>query len=179
MDDEQPIASCSLCIVHRPSFIVECEAAMKAYDFGCGLFLTALSITVCALAYRLGLNEIGNPGAGLIPFGVAALLGLMSLGLMFRNAGAVVERSLHESVFKGVDWKRVVLTLCAITAYAIAFNRLGFPICTFLLLVWLLRVVGRQRWRTTVAVSLLTVICAYLLFVVWLACPFPTGPFRI
>jgi putative tricarboxylic transport membrane protein len=152
---------------------------MKVYDFACGLFLTALSIAVCGLAYRLGLNQVSNPGAGLIPFGVAALLGLMSLGLVLRNVGALAQGSRHQSVFKGVDWRRVVLALCGITAYAIAFNWLGFRICTFLLMVWLLKGVGRQRWRTTIAVSLITVICAYLLFVVWLACPFPRGPFQI
>jgi len=155
------------------------ENRLKIYDFYSGIFLTMLSIATCIFSYRLGLRDIRNPGPGLIPFGVAGLLGLMSMGLLFRSLFGIIKGSQSRAVFKGVKWKRVVLALCGLLGYGITFNFLGFRLCTFFLMVLLLGVVGRQKWWLTFTISILTVIGAYLIFVVLLGCPFPTGPLGI
>jgi hypothetical protein len=80
----------------------------------------------CILAYRLGLGSIRNPGAGLIPFGVAALLGLMSIGLLLRGLFRSTGGSQSEGVFKGVKWRGVGLTLCGLLGYGASFHILGF-----------------------------------------------------
>jgi len=133
----------------------------------------------CILAYGLRLGSIRNPGAGLMPFGVAALLGLMSIGLLLRGLFRSTVGSQSEGVFKEVEWRRVVLTLCGLLGYGAAFHILGFRLSTFLLMLLLIGGVGRQKWWAAFTVSLFTVICAYLIFVVWLGCPFPAGPFGI
>ena len=152
---------------------------MKKYDLFSGLFLILLSVGTCVMAYRLRLGDMYTPGPGLIPFGVAVLLGLMSLGLILKSLFQILKGSQEKKAFKGIDWKRVILVLGALFGYGFAFNSLGFRICTFLLMVLLLGVVGRQRWWLTFVISFLTVVCTYLIFVVWLDCPFPTGPFGI
>lgn len=152
---------------------------MKNYDFLSGIFLMILSIGACLMAYRLRLGNISNPGAGLIPFGVAALLGLMSIGLSLRSLFEVTKEYQERQVFKGIDWRRVLLVLCALLGYGIAFNFLGFRICTFLLMILLLGVVGHQKWWFTITGSFFIVLFAYLIFVIWLGCPFPKGPFGI
>jgi len=43
----------------------------------------------------------------------------------------------------------------------------------------LLGVVSRKKWWLTLTISILTVVSAYLIFVAWLGCQFPTGPFGI
>lgn len=138
-----------------------------------------LSLVACLMAYRLRLGNISNPGAGLIPFGVAALLCLMSIGLWLRSLFEVTKGYQEKQVFKGIDWWRVVLVLCTLLGYGIAFNFLGFHICTFLLMILLLGVVCRQKWWVTITISLVTVFCSYLIFEAWLGCPFPRGPFGI
>jgi putative tricarboxylic transport membrane protein len=152
---------------------------MRRYDFLSGLFLLLLSVGTCVMAYRLGFGDVHNPGPGLIPFGVAALLFLMSMGLSLGSVFKIRNRYQERGVFQGIDWRRVVLVLCALLGFGIAFNFLGFPICTFLLMIFLLAAVGRQKWWFTVIISFLTVLCAYLIFIVWLECPFPKGPFGI
>jgi putative tricarboxylic transport membrane protein len=152
---------------------------MRKYNFLSGLFLMILSVGTCFIAHRLGLGNIHNPGPGLIPFGVAVILLLMSLGLILRSFFEAIKGPQKKEVFKGVDWKRVVLVLGSLLGYGIAFNFLGFPICTFLLMILLLGVVGRLKWWLTLFISLFTVLCTYLIFVVWLECPFPKGPFGI
>lgn len=136
----------------------------------------ALGIGTCMMAYRLGLGDLYNPGPGLIPFGVAALLCLMSLGLCLSSLFKVIKGSQERDAFKGIEWGRVVLVLCALLGYGVAFNFLGFRICTFLLMVLLFGVVGRLKWWLTIAISLFTVLCTYLIFEVWLGCSFPQGP---
>ena len=149
------------------------------YDIYSALFLTIISGVTCLLAYRLSLGSIHNPGAGLIPFGVAALLGLMSIGLLLRGLLRSPVGSRSEEVFKGVEWRGVVLTLCGLLGYGAVFNRLGFRLSTFFLMLLLIGGVGRQKWWSTVAVSFFTVVFAHLIFVVWLRCPFPAGPLGI
>jgi putative tricarboxylic transport membrane protein len=155
------------------------ENSLKIYDLYSALFLTILGISTCVLAYRLGLGSIRNPGPGLIPFGVAVLLGLMSIGLFLRGLFRSTEGPQREGVFKGAEWRGVVLTLCGLLGYGAAFNFLGFRLSTFFLMLLLIGVVGRQKWWLTFMISIFTVGCAYVLFVVWLGCPFPTGPLGI
>lgn len=149
---------------------------MKHYDFYSGLFLMALSIATCIMSYMLGLGEIRNPGAGLIPLGTAAVLGLMSIGLVFRSLIGVPRAKV---VFPKVRLGTVVLVLCTLIGYGLALNPLGFCFSTFMLMILLFGVVGRRRWWFTFVVSFLTVLGAYLTFVVWLGCQFPKGPLGI
>lgn len=148
-------------------------------DFYPGLFLMGVSIGTCILASRLGFGDIHNPGAGLIPFGAAALLGLMSIGMVIRSLIESIKVRQEKKIFKGISWKTLILVLATLLGYGIAFNTLGFNTCTFLLMLMLLGVVGRLKWWLTLIISLFTVLCAYLIFVVWLGCPFPQGPFGI
>ena len=53
-----------------------------------GLFLTLLCVGACIMAYRLGLGTGSKPGPGLAPFGIAALLGLMSVYLLGARCAA-------------------------------------------------------------------------------------------
>ena len=55
---------------------------MKGHDLYPGLFLTTLGVGGCILASRLGLGTMGSPGAGLIPFAIAAVLALMAAGMV-------------------------------------------------------------------------------------------------
>lgn len=152
---------------------------MKKYDLYSGIFLGGISIITCILSYRLGLGEIHNPGPGLIPFGVAGILFLMSLGLIIRCVIEKIKSPLEGQVFKDVAWERVILVLISLLGYGIGFNHLGFSICTFLLIIFLLGFVGRQAWWFTILTSLLIVAIGYFIFIVWLDIPFPKGPFGI
>ncbi len=150
---------------------------MRKLDIISGLFLLAVGGGVCLLAYRLGLGSVWEPGAGLIPFGAAALLVLMSLGQFLKAlAGQVRARSESETAaFGGLAWGRLAVLVCALVIYGIVLDTLGFHISTLLLMIALLRLSGHKKFFRTVAFSLLTVLCVYLVFEVWLGCPFPEG----
>lgn len=149
------------------------------HDFISGSLLSLVGAGALILSYRLGIGTLEEPGAGLIPFGTAALLFLMCLGLAIK--GLLEERTARngEAVFRGIKWGTPVLILCALLAYGLAFDRLGFRISTFLFTLVLLTVVGRRRWWVTMFYSILIMIALDIIFVVWLGCELPRGFFRI
>jgi hypothetical protein len=153
---------------------------MTKDDFLSGLFFLILAAGACVIAYRLKLGTVREPGAGLVPFGVAGLLGLMSLGLSLRNIFQTTHANSEKKPnFKDVAWHRVVLVLCTLLGYGLVFEILGFHICTFFLITILLRTTGGQKWWLTGIISLITVLGAYAIFEVWLGCAFPRGPFGL
>ena len=148
---------------------------MRNYNLFSGLFLAFLSIGTCAKAYRLGLGTGSHPGPGLIPFAIAFLLGLMSIHLCVRGAFQMVRGYKEKEAFKHVGWRKAMLALVILAGYGAFFNLLGFPLATFIFMISLLWIVGRQSLRLSFFVSLLTVACAYTLFVVLFELPFPKG----
>ena len=151
---------------------------MKRGDAAASLFLVALSLFTCLLARRLGLGEVHNPGPGLIPFGAAALLGLMALG-QFGRSLLEPARERDDPASSPSRWSLVSVVLGALLGCGVALNPLGFVISVFLLMVVLLGVVGRKSWWATLTLSALIVTGAYLLFVKWLGVEFPRGPLGI
>ena len=151
---------------------------MKRGDAAASLFLAALSLFTCLLARRLGLGEVHNPGSGLIPFGAAALLGLMALGQFGRSLLAPTRE--REEPASGLSrWSQVSIVLGALLGCGVALNPLGFSVSVFLLMVVLLGVVARKSWWATLAISFLIVTGAYLVFLKWLGVEFPRGPLGI
>lgn len=131
------------------------------------------------MAYGLKLGTVQEPGAGLIPFGVAALLGLMSIGLSVNSLFNLTNEYQEKRIFRGIEWGRITLVLFTLVGYGIAFNSLGFHICTFLFMILLLGVGGRLKWWLAITLSVLITFCVYIIFEAWLGCPFPKGSFGI
>ena len=152
---------------------------MKRGDAAASLFLVGLSLFTCLLARRLGLGEVHNPGSGLIPFGAAALLGLMALGQFGRSLLEPARERWEDPASGPSRWSLVSVVLGALLGCGMALNPLGFSVSVFLLMVVLLGVVGRKSWWATLAISFLIVTGAYLIFVKWLGVEFPRGPLGI
>ncbi len=72
---------------------------------------------------------------------------------------------------------KILTTSLSLVLYAIALQPLGFILVTFLLLVFLFKVIGELGWKASFAGPLLSTLFFYLLFRVWLEVPFPMGPF--
>jgi putative tricarboxylic transport membrane protein len=148
---------------------------MRNYNLFSGLFLTALSIGASVKAYRLGLGSGSNPGPGFIPFAIALLLSLMSIYLCVRGVVQVARGYKEKEAFKGIGWRKAMAVLIILAGYGAFFNFLGFPFATFIFMMSLLWMVGRQGLRLSLTVSLLTVGCAYALFIVLFDLPLPRG----
>jgi hypothetical protein len=140
-----------------------------------GIFLVIISILTCVMAYRLGLGTGSDPGAGFAAFGIASLLGLMSLYLLLKGLLQTFRKRGKDEAVPAILWKKPVLILAVLAAYGAFFNFLGFPLSTFLLMMLLVWVFGRRKMTMALFVSIVTTASSYALFVTALGLPLPLG----
>jgi hypothetical protein len=143
-------------------------------DLGSSLFWIASAALIILSSLRLQLGEPQNPGPGFLPFLVGILLLILSVALLFR--------SLRESKIKesgqpqpSAQKFKLFATVGALLIFALAFPHLGFLLTTIPLMIFLPRVVGDLKWRTSLLIGISTSVGMYLLFKVWLKVQFPAG----
>jgi putative tricarboxylic transport membrane protein len=123
-------------------------------------------------AWRLGFGSFVRPGPGFVPFLAGAVMGGLAVIALIQS---ILERSAAERVFDGRELRRVLLMIAALIVYVLLWNFLGFVVATFLLLLFLYRVVEPLRWRTVFIAAALTLTAVYLLFSTLLGARLPIG----
>ncbi len=140
-------------------------------------FLLALFGLMTAYgSYRLELGSLTNPGPGFLPFWAGISLLCLSSAVF---AHAILKKPENEEQFKrlwaGVQWKKILLAVVVMTLYANIFDRFGFVLSTFFLMLVLFKSDASQRWSISLLGSLLVVAGTYLIFEVWFQSNFPQG----
>jgi len=114
---------------------------------------------------------IGRPFV--IPRGVATLLGVAALLLLYR---AVTGRSLaQENRLAGADLWRVIGAAVITFGYLFAVERIGFLGTTLLYMLLFALVLGERRWPRLVMFAILVPLVVYVLFSTALHVPLPRG----
>jgi putative tricarboxylic transport membrane protein len=149
---------------------------MKSYDQASSLFWLAVSISVLIGSLRMGMGTLRNPGMGFLAFGASGLLGILSLTLFLKTIWRKEESSV-ESIFANTFWKRIVLVLIILFAYAKLMPQAGYLVSTFILMTVLFWTVKGQKWWGVLTSSFLTTIITYYVFSRWLNIQFPEGLF--
>lgn len=128
------------------------------------LLLVGLFATIEAL--KLSIGEASNPGPGFFPFYLGVILSLTSFVLLARSLIVMRARSGISSQESRQPLRRVKVwvTLLAMVGYAFALDSLGFLLATFLLILFLNKVIEPRRWWVAVAASFATTVAAYALF---------------
>ena len=72
-------------------------------------------------------------------------------------------------------WKKVVYTVAILFVAAFFFEKIGYLLTFFLLILLLMRVAGGQSWKMTLLVAFCSTLGAYLIFVLLLKQPLPRG----
>ena len=138
------------------------------------IFATVISIESC----RLGLGKWSMPGPGYFPFGAGILLGLISLSILIKSLLKVPFKKMATVLphpQERPNWQSVVLTLVGMFLYVLLLNRLGFVLCTFLLIAFFVWVIGKRNWFGSFTAALFTTAASYLLFEVLLDAQLPKG----
>ena len=136
------------------------------------LFFVLIALVAFYEALKLPFGRTNAPGAGFFPAVLAALLAVVSLiGLIaaFRDAG---EQQISES---RLVWKKIILTVTALLAFAFIFEYVGYLVTTFLFVAFLLRIVERKSWTQAGAVALSASLVSYIIFGLLLGAPLPAG----
>jgi len=135
-----------------------------------GLLLT-LRYLIEALRYPLG--TAGQPGPGLYPLLVGALL---MLGFIGAGLEALVSKSQASVQWPagGARWRVLTIT-GAIFAYAILLPYFGHAIMGTLLTLAVLETMKQRSWTVKILLSIMIGVGSYFLFVIVLGVPLPIG----
>ena len=140
-------------------------------------------VVVAALALALGaaaifesaklpLGTVRNPGQGFFPWWTSAVIVLLALVLLTQGL-ASRPSAAQEKTGRVAN---VVSLLVALAAYTFLLDPLGYLLCTFLLVLFMLRVMDPQRWAVALGMAAITAIGSYIIFAMWLGVPLPRGP---
>ena len=135
-----------------------------------GGFTTVLSL-------RMPIGTFRMAGTGLFPLCLGIILmilsGVFMLNVFFQEKKRKTERvSSVETPGSGMVMILFLGTMVFITLF---FDRLGYPLASFILMVALLRILGMKKWARNLTLSVGTAIVCYFLFVQWLKIPLPKG----
>jgi putative tricarboxylic transport membrane protein len=140
-----------------------------------GIAAAALLLVAAVAIHQAGALPFGTvraPGEGFFPWWLGVALAGLALGL-----AAQARRAPGTGRTGRGHVGRVLALLAVLGAYSLALEPLGYPICTFLLVLFTVAPGSRGELLAAVAVALLASGGSYLLFGVWLEVPLPAGPF--
>lgn len=132
-----------------------------------GIIPFIVGVVACIGAYQLEIGSLHKPGPGLWPFILSVLLIGCSVILFIRDVRP-------EKYEKFVDQSKLVIySIFSIAIFIFIFKTLGLVAAVIPLLIFQLRVIGKETWKSTGLVTAGMTLLVYLLFSVWLKIPFP------
>jgi putative tricarboxylic transport membrane protein len=109
------------------------------------------SLFIAYQGYELGLGEAREPGSGFAIFGIGLLMAALAASIVF---GAIKNGSEDiASLWQGTRWAKVLLIIVLLLIFGFLFERIGFVICSLVLLLVLMRFVDPVPWPTALIVS--------------------------
>lgn len=149
---------------------------MKRYQLGSAIFLLVFGIIISFEARKIEIGRISQPGPGFFPFWLGLALVIVSLALTIKFSREKVDQSSSsKSLWKGLYWEKIVFSLVVLLLYAFFLEILGYTIATFLLMLFLFKAIGSQRWRVSIVGSVFASLSTYTLFKLWLQVQLPVG----
>ena len=137
------------------------------------LFLIMVALFALLGALRMGIGSLNSPGPGLMFFGAACILGILSLHLF---AKSLIARSKERPILlEGSHWDRVIITLIAISAYTYILVPAGYLLSTFALLSLLFNIFPREKKGIMVIAAAGVAFLTYMIFFKILGVQLPRG----
>ena len=121
---------------------------------------------------KLPFGTIHNPGQGFFPWWASVVVVLLATILLIQALKLRASNALDKSG----RIAKVAALLVVLAAYTFLLDPLGYPICTFLLVLFMLRATDPQRWPVALGVAAITAVGTYVVFAIWLSVPLPRGP---
>jgi putative tricarboxylic transport membrane protein len=139
---------------------------------GLGVFVTLYS-------YHIGLGRFLEPGPGLMPFVLGVVMLLLSLfKLAIDVRSQVIEERKRTGTENGGSGRvflgKIAAVAAGLLAFALLLEPLGYLLTTFLVLSFLLKVAGYERWLRVLPYSAIITLVTYFGFT-YLGTRFPQG----
>ena len=150
---------------------------MRRADQITGIIVLIFSLAVMEGSRRLPPSATFGPGAGFLPFWLGVLMAILSLlliGQASRQPGTAMSKAMFPNRQALIP---VGAAIGSLAAYILVLERLGFLLGTAFLTAFLLGVVGREKWLTSVLVAVLNSVGLYVVFQVLLGVSLPKNMF--
>ena len=144
----------------------------KTYIFA-NLFWAGLAVAVCIESLQLQIGSFHQPGPAFLPFLAAVLMGILSLVSLVQTLKGPLQDDYNP--WAKMSFLKLGLVVASLFLYVLLLNTLGFLLDTFILLLFLFRVMEPYRWTKVLFASLLTIGAVYAFFVVLLDSRLPKG----
>ena len=150
---------------------------MKNRDLISSLFFIGVGIIFCVGAANYGFKHLGSIGPGFLPFIAGMILISLSIGVLIPAFKRRKDKTIGTQKFfpEKDSLKKLLNLLLALFGYSISLKYLGFPLTTFLFMVFLLRFIEPERWVTIFIVASVITVSFYLLFDLLLKVLLPKG----
>ncbi len=142
-----------------------------------GFLVFLFGAATAYLSLQMPIGNFRAAGPGLFPLCLGALLMILSSILVMKNliGGRVKERTETRPVMAAASAIRVTSFMAAVILAILLLQPLGYPLSSFLLLIFLLGILGVRPWYRNVLLAFSAAFVCYLLFVQWLKIPLPKG----
>lgn len=144
-------------------------------DLISGLFFLAISVFVIEQMSRLSIWTSKGPKEGFFPLLLGVIIAIMSIFLVLSGLlGSSISGNAKNDVAI-TRKRRVLLYVASLFAYSILLRSFGFILSSFLLLFVILRFAETQSWRSTILITVVSVVVSYIAFYMFLGVPLPRG----
>jgi putative tricarboxylic transport membrane protein len=146
---------------------------MRTHDLISSTIFFFIGLFIVFYAPQFDLGSPSTPGSGFMPFLAGLVICIFSI-ITFLHA-FVKKPDQPERIWAKIKFRRLISTLLILIAYTLLLDKIGFMICTFFLILILVRYAGSQPWFTSVLVGGASSFLSYLLFETWLKAQLPQG----
>lgn len=149
---------------------------VKNPDLVSGIFWGILGLLFSIWSYTYQLWSLNQPGPGLFPLLLGILLIFLSSLLLLGQVKKHLlneEKALPFSMPGG--WKKVAYTVLVLLLATLLFEKIGYLLTFFLLMISLRLGEKLQGWKVTLLVALFSALGVYLVFVLLLKQELPRG----
>ena len=137
------------------------------------IFFILFSAAICVESYKIGLGSFNAPKPGLFPLLIGLLLGTLA---MFRLFIDILSKTRTDNLnIVIIPLKRMSFLIISLLLYGLFMDKIGFNIATFVLVVFLLKVIESKSWLTTISIATGMTISIHLIFRIWLGIQLPKG----
>ena len=151
---------------------------MKKAEMMTGVFLLVLSGLVIWESSKMPPSASFGPGAGFLPFWLGILLAVLATILFVSAWRRQAQEQDSKPVFPGKQALfAITLVLAGLAGYIVLIEVLGYLLDTFLFVVFLVKVVEREKWPLTLKLAVATTAGLFIIFQVLLKITLPSNMF--
>ncbi len=153
---------------------------MKKADLITGIVLLVLSAYVIQETWRMPPSATFGPGPGFLPFWLGVVLAVFAAILFVSAWRRQATEDDSKPIFPGKQaLLGITLVLIGLAGYIFLIEILGYLVDTFLFIVFLMKVVEREKWPLSLMVAVITTAALFITFQFLLQIKLPSNMFGL